>query len=96
MGEFPSGQRGQTVNLLAVLSVVRIHLPPLRKFHIENVAGWSSSEARRAHNPKVVGSNPTPATRHIKCHAQIAQLVEQRTENPRVAGSTPALGTFYL
>ena len=31
MGEFPSGQRGQTVNLLAVLSVVRIHLPPLRE-----------------------------------------------------------------
>ena len=29
MGEFPSGQRGQTVNLLAMLSVVRIHLPPL-------------------------------------------------------------------
>ena len=29
LGEFPSGQRGQTVNLLAVLSVVRIHLPPL-------------------------------------------------------------------
>ena len=28
-GEFPSGQRGQTVNLLATLSVVRIHLPPL-------------------------------------------------------------------
>ena len=28
MGEFPSGQRGQTVNLLAVLSVVQIHLPP--------------------------------------------------------------------
>ena len=27
-----------------------------------NSAGWSSLEARRAHNPKVVGSNPTPAT----------------------------------
>ena len=26
---FPSGQRGQTVNLLATLSVVRIHLHPL-------------------------------------------------------------------
>src|SRR5271156_3947025 len=26
-------------------------------------AGWSSLVARRAHNPKVVGSNPTPATR---------------------------------
>ena len=25
---FPSGQRGQTVNLLAPLSMVRIHLPP--------------------------------------------------------------------
>ena len=28
MGEFPSGQRGQTVNLLSLTSVVRIHLPP--------------------------------------------------------------------
>jgi hypothetical protein len=34
------------------LSVVR---PP--------VAGWSSPVARQAHNLKVVGSNPTPATR---------------------------------
>ena len=25
-------------------------------------AGWSSLEARRAHNPKVEGSNPSPAT----------------------------------
>ena len=29
------------------------------------IAGWSSLVARRAHNPKVVGSNPAPAT--IKC-----------------------------
>ena len=29
-------------------------------------AGWSSSVARRAHNPKVVGSNPAPATKKIK------------------------------
>jgi hypothetical protein len=27
-----------------------------------NDAGWSSSVARWAHNPEVVGSNPTPAT----------------------------------
>src|SRR5690606_630456 len=26
-------------------------------------AGWSSLAARRAHNPKVTGSNPVPATR---------------------------------
>ena len=32
LGAFPSGQRGQTVNLLSVTSVVRIHpLPPEAK-----------------------------------------------------------------
>ena len=30
MGGFPSGQRGQTVNLLQIASVVRIHLRPCR------------------------------------------------------------------
>ncbi len=62
-----------------------------------NIAGWSSLEARRAHNPKVIGSNPIPATQceSIK-HAQLAQLVEQRTENPRVSGSIPELGIFFL
>ena len=58
----------------------------------EYIAGWSSLEARRAHNPKVAGSNPAPATQTFIVYAQIAQLVEQRTENPRVAGSIPALG----
>jgi hypothetical protein len=29
-------------------------------------AGWSSLVARRAHNPKVRGSNPLPATNKIK------------------------------
>ena len=28
-----------------------------------NIAGWSSLVARRAHNPKVEGSSPSPATR---------------------------------
>ena len=30
--------------------------------HLYNIAGWSSSVARWAHNPEVVGSNPSPAT----------------------------------
>ena len=34
------------------------HSPPVD-------AGWSSLAARRAHNPKVAGSNPAPATRFI-------------------------------
>src|SRR5215208_4421951 len=29
---------------------------------IRRAAGWSSQVARRAHNPKVAGSNPAPAT----------------------------------
>ncbi|CAD5376344.1 hypothetical protein OF001_U140005 [Pseudomonas sp. OF001] len=32
-------------------------------------AGWSSLVARRAHNPKVVGSNPAPATKSRKGHS---------------------------
>ena len=38
MGDFPSGQRGQTVNLLAMPSVVRIHHPPPKQKHHPN--GW--------------------------------------------------------
>ena len=34
-------------------------------FIIPLVAGWSSLVARRAHNPKVEGSNPSPATKSI-------------------------------
>ncbi len=32
------------------------------KYMHNSGAGWSSLVARRAHNPKVVGSNPAPAT----------------------------------
>jgi hypothetical protein len=35
--------------------------PP--RIRYDDFAGWSSLVARRAHNPKVVGSNPTPATK---------------------------------
>src|SRR3954470_20217445 len=34
----------------------------LLKTQSPNIAGWSSPVARQAHNLKVVGSNPTPAT----------------------------------
>lgn len=30
---------------------------------LEYGGGWSSLVARRAHNPKVAGSNPAPATK---------------------------------
>ena len=81
MDGFPSGQRGQTVNLLQIASVVRIHLHPL----IHN-GGVSSLEARRL---------ITEGRRFKSCprnFAWLAQLVEQRTENPRVSGSIPEPG----
>ncbi len=45
-------------------------------------AGWSSLVARRAHNPKVVGSNPAPAT-----NATLAQLVERNLAKVEVTSS---------
>ena len=38
MGEFPSGQRGQTVNLLRHASMVRIHLLPPAKTDMFNMS----------------------------------------------------------
>ena len=35
------------------------------------VAGWSSLVARRAHNPKVVGSNPAPAISKILIYIKV-------------------------
>jgi hypothetical protein len=60
-----------------------------------------AEEARRAHNPEVVGSNPTPATMidkpmttrgHRLWFAGVAQLVEQGTHKPLVTGSSPVAG----
>src|SRR5579863_6328759 len=36
---------------------------PGRSIRVLPIAGWSSPVARRAHNPKVDGSNPSPATK---------------------------------
>ena len=37
-------------------------------------AGWSSLAARRAHNPKVTGSNPVPATKQV-CSLKTGRLI---------------------
>ena len=87
MGGFPSGQRGQTVNLLQIASVVRIHHRPSflisRDGAVWKLAGLITRRSVvQIHLPQLC--------------AQIAQLVEQRTENPRVVGSIPTLGTCFL
>ena len=38
-----------------------------------NIAGWSSLEARRAHNPKVTGSNPVPATQVLRPDSSVGR-----------------------
>jgi hypothetical protein len=45
--------------------------------HGSTGAGWSSLAARRAHNPKVVGSNPTPAT-NLHRYRRIAPPLARR------------------
>ena len=50
---------------------------------INKIAGWSSLEARRAHNPKVIGSNPVPATSFKIIVGGIAQMARARGSYPR-------------
>ena len=51
MGEFQSGQMGQTVNLLSTTSVVRIHPLPFQKIPLQSARGffkiWGYSSAGR-------------------------------------------------
>ena len=61
---------------------------------VELGAGWSSPVARWAHNPKVAGSNPAPATNLAKClFGGVAQLAEHRVCNAGVRGSNPLAST---
>ncbi len=50
------------VAYLSLLCIIRISLKAVASTNQNSNAGWSSLVARRAHNPKVVGSNPAPAT----------------------------------
>jgi hypothetical protein len=60
---------------------------------MSNDAGWSSLVARRAHNPKVAGSNPAPAMANISdrpptvlVHSRgtVLSLVEHETRTVEV------------
>ncbi|SUZ59812.1 uncharacterized protein METZ01_LOCUS12666 [marine metagenome] len=39
-------------------------MTPFFEDEYQEIAGWSSLVARWAHNPKVAGSNPAPATKN--------------------------------
>ena len=59
-------------------------------------AGWSSPVARWAHNPKVAGSNPAPATNLFRSFGGVAQLAERGLCKPEVRGSNPLASTNAL
>ena len=66
--------------------------------------GVEQLAARRAHNPKVVGSNPAPATMlsrgetscllHLFNNAGVAQLVERILGKDKVTGSIPVTSSI--
>ena len=94
MEGFPSGQRGRTVNPLAQLSKVRILLPPSYCRGVEQLV------ARRAHNPKVAGSSPVPATTKIHSEmivhcAGVAQSAERILGKDKVTGSIPVTSSIH-
>ena len=52
-------------------------------------AGWSSLVARRAHNPEVVGSNPTPATKLIDSQRLPGRCREAFRSSGKDSGKKP-------
>ena len=69
LSPWPQSQGGEKISLDRGCSLCYTNRVPNK----QNIAGWSSSVARRAHNPKVVGSNPTPAT--IWRHSSAGQSI---------------------
>ena len=55
------------------------------------IAGWSSLVARRAHNPKVEGSNPSPATKVVQSWRGLPRLPVTQ----EIAGSNPVGTAIY-
>jgi hypothetical protein len=49
-------------------------------YFCHNDAGWSSLVARRAHNPKVAGSNPAPATKRTLWYPTFQRVFSRRGE----------------
>ena len=61
------------------------------------IAGWSSPVARWAHNPKVSGSNPDPATNKSPLKMQnSAFLGGFLIYGPKIATTTPKYPPFSV
>ena len=78
MDGFPSGQRGQTVNLLATPSKVRILLHPLMLNDLCMIIDLLKPKRFESFS--------------IQFYADVAQLAEQLICNQQVIGSSPIIG----
>jgi hypothetical protein len=96
MDGFPSGQRGQTVNLLALPSVVRIHHHPLAKSTSKH-ADVAQLAEQLICNQQVIGSSPIiglaawPEKFHIARDGAVWKLVGLITRRSQVQILLPQL-----
>ena len=98
-GRYPSGQRGQTVNLLAY--AFGGSNPPL-----PTTIGASTNDLRRGNSSAVerqpsklgvAGSNPVSrSTFSTGERAHVAQLVEHALGKGEVSGSIPDMGSRFM
>ena len=106
-GRYPSGQRGQTVNLLAYAfggsnpplptSTVRVEVTE----RAERAGGNSSAVERQPSKLGVAGSNPVSrsivtVTAAVDTRAHVAQLAEHALGKGEVSGSIPDMGSRIL
>ena len=89
MEEYPSLVEGTGLENREVGDGAGVRIPLSPPFKIVDIAEWSSLVARRAHNPKVVGSNPAPATKVVSwcsgyhvCLSRRRSPVRTRSEPP--------------
>ena len=100
-GRYPSGQRGQTVNLLAYAFGGSNPPLPTTVGALDGVRGNSSAVERQPSKLGVAGSNPVsrsttqaPADA-LRCgaRAHVAQMAERVLGKEEVTGSNPVLGS---
>ena len=89
MEDYPSPAEGNGLENRQAGKTVQGFESLILLFHI--IAGWSSLVARRAHNPKVVGSNPAPAINMVPWSSWLGRLPVTQ----EITGSSP-VGTVPL
>ena len=87
-GRYPSGQRGQTVNLLA--HAFGGSNPPL-----PTMCGNSSAVERQPSKLGVAGSNPVSRSKS-RASAHVAQSAERVLGKDEVSGSIPDMGSSFI